>query len=621
MDLLKLVSIGSIDSGKSTLMGRLLFDSESVTSDQLEAVMLASKKRDMMELDLSLFTDGLLAEREQGITIDVAYKYFTRPTRRIVIGDVPGHEQYTKNMITGASTADAALLVVDVDDSFLPQSKRHLTIVSLLQVKHILIVFNKMDKVGYSEKKYNDRREEVLDFAAKLDIHDLQCIPVSALCGDMVVKRGLNLDWYKGSTVLAYLDNIVVASDKNLIDFRFPVQNVVLGSNNFRGYAGMVESGTIRCGEEVVVLPSEKITHVDKIFVAGVNVNKAFSSQPVVLTFKNNIDVSRGDMVVRASNKPFVGQGFEATLFWLGDDDLDLNKEYLLKHATRIVRAKINSLRYGFNVETLSRELVNNLSQNDIGKVKIFTKQELAFDSYLKSKGTGSFLLIDESTGNTVAAGLIDKKIDNSSRLAARKLPFHTLPACSGEVDKKFTNPSIYPAPILWFTGLSGSGKSSIANALAQKLKERGVVLDRLDGDDLRGIFAGELGFTKRDRNINVAVAGFLAKKLSNQGIVVLASFVSPYREARDKIKSNNKNFIEIFINTPLEECERRDVKGLYKKARAGEVDFFTGISDPYEIPINPDLKIDTIELSVDEAVIKIIDFLVEKNFINYGSA
>lgn len=602
IELLKFTTAGSVDDGKSTLIGRLLHDCNAIFEDQLLAVSKASKKRGDEEVDLALLLDGLSDEREQGITIDVAYRYFSTPKRKFIIADVPGHEQYTRNMVTGASTADLALILIDARKGFLIQSKRHLFVAALLGIPHIMIVVNKMDLMDYDQNVYDEIVRDVVNFAAKLEIKDLQFIPVSALTGDMVVERGGKLPWYEGPTLLSYLENVHVMSDRNLIDFRFPVQYVIRPNQDFRGYAGRIEGGVVKKGQKVMVLPSGVTTEVESIIYDDTEVDYAFNSQSVVISLKDEVDVARGNMIVREGNLPEMGREIEANVCWFSEEPMQVNKRYLLKHTTKVVPCFVEELKYRLNIDTLHREEAAGLELNEIGRISVRTNEPLMFDVYSKNRTTGSFIIVDELTNNTVGAGIILNKGKKNTYLR-------------GEGALKMKK-----GGVLWFTGLSGSGKSTIADKLYEYLGERGVMAERLDGDVMRQSLSKDLGFSKEDRYANIERAGFVAGLLAKHGVLVTASFISPYLEQREALRGEVSNYVEIYVNTPLDVCEARDVKGLYARVRSGEIDSFTGISDPYEVPENPDIEILTEEESVDQAVEKIVAYLLENAFIDLTS-
>jgi len=584
-DLITFLTAGSVDDGKSTLIGRLLYDNGSLYRDQKKSIEDAERVEG--ELDFSLVTDGLSAEQEQKITIDVAYRYFSTGKRRFIIADTPGHEEYTRNMVTGASKAHVALILVDARKGMLTQSKRHLFIASLLGIRHIAVVVNKMDCVHYKEEVFENIKKEFLDFSIKLSIPDLQFIPASALKGDMVVERGSHLDWYRGRTVLDYLESVNVTSDRNLVDFRFPVQYVIRPDQDFRGYAGTLASGVVREGDTVIALPSGRMSQVKHIFVGDKLVPYAFAGQSVVITLVDDIDVSRGTMLVRPKNQPMVSDTLDSMLCNLSHDQVTIGKRYLLKIGTSTHRVVVQDIVYRIDVNTLHREQVSELDMNDIGRVVLQSDTPIICDTYEKNKHTGAYILIDTTTKQTVAAGMI-----------------------SGRSAKKTLVTKEVQGRVLWFTGLSGSGKTTIALSVAELLRQKGITVEHLDGDVLRSGITSSLGFSQEDRALNVGIAGFVAKKLSEHGVTVLATFVSPHAKIREAVKQSIPSFIEIYVSTPLAVCEARDVKGLYKKARAGEVASFTGVSDTYEPPEHPDLVLDTETLSVEECAASVIEYL-----------
>ena len=592
--LIRLVAAGSVNDGKSTLIGRLLYDTNSVSKDQLEAARAASDRRGEDEIDLSLLTDGLAAEREQGITIDVAYRYFSLPDRRFIIADVPGHEQYTRNMITGASTADIGILLVDASQGLTEQSKRHLSVASLLGIPHIAMVVNKMDLVDYSGEEFEQIKQEITNFGAKLNIQDLEFIPISALEGDMVVNRGNKMNWYDGPTILSYLENIAVSPDRNLVDFRLPVQ-YVLNNETGRGYSGRIASGSIKQGEKVTVLPSKKESTVKKITSAGEKAQQAQTPESTAIYLEDELDISRGDMLARPGNQPTVGQKFQAQLCWMDEDNLDTDQSYLLKHTAKTVRCELE-LNYRLNIDSLHREEVDQLKLNEIGKVSVTTHKPIMFDPYEKNRNTGNFILIDGQTKDTVAGGMIIQQEESESVT---------------------TNLKLNEAATLWFTGLSGAGKSTIADKLKDELKNRGINSQRLDGDILRDSICSDLGFSEEDRRENINRAGFVAKLLSQNGVLTLASFITPYQDQRAELQDQiGDKFIEVFVDAPLKVCEERDVKGLYQQAREGDIDNFTGISHPYEEPKDPDIHIKSDQISEEQAVEKILQFLQKNNYL-----
>jgi bifunctional enzyme CysN/CysC len=591
MDILRFATAGSVDDGKSTLIGRLLYDSKSIFEDQLEAVERTSADRGEEYTNLALLTDGLRAEREQGITIDVAYRYFATPRRKFIIADTPGHIQYTRNMVTGASTADLAIILVDARKGIVEQSRRHAFLATLLKVPHLVVAVNKMDLVDYDRGVYERIVDEFTAFAAKLDITDLTFIPISALHGDNVVERSGNTPWYEGSSLLHHLEHVHIASDRNLIDVRFPVQYVIRPHkstdpelHDYRGYAGQVAGGVLKPGDEVVHLPSgltTTITHID-----GPNgpVDEAYAPMSVTLRLADDIDISRGDMIARPNNRPEVAQDLEAMVCWMTPDrKLTPRTKLIVKHTTRTARAMVKDLNYRLDVNTLHRdETAGSLSLNEIGRVRLRTQSPLMFDPYRRNRATGSFILVDPVTNNTVGAGMIV----GSEQANVTNVVWH-----SNAVERAERGSS---GMTIWFTGLSGSGKSTVAVELERKLVGAGRPAYLLDGDNLRhGLNAG-LGFSAADRAENVRRVGEVAKLFADAGMVAVVSLVSPYREDRDKVRAAHEaaglRFVEVFVDTPIEVCEARDPKGLYAKARAGEITGFTGVDDPYEPPLRAEL-------------------------------
>jgi bifunctional enzyme CysN/CysC len=591
--LLRIATAGSVDDGKSTLIGRLLYDSKAIFEDQLSAVELTSRGRGQDVPDLALLTDGLRAEREQGITIDVAYRYFATPKRKFIIADTPGHIQYTRNMVTGASTADIALILIDARNGVLEQSRRHAFLASLLGIPHLVVCINKMDLVDFSQERFTEIREDFRRFAMKLEISDLSFIPMSALTGDNVVQRSAAMPWYEGSSLLHHLEEVHVASDRNLIDVRFPVQYVIRPHqssdaelHDFRGYAGTVAGGVIRSGDEVTVLPSGFTTRVSAVWApGGRKLDEAFAGQAVTLELGDDIDVSRGDLICRPHNRPHVGQDIDAMVCWMSSDaTLTPGARYVVQHTTRSTRAVVRELDYRLDVNTLHRDdSADSLSLNEIGRIRLRTQQPLLFDAYRRSRDTGSFILVDEVTNNTVAAGMITGPSQRGSHVV-----WH-----SGSVQR---SERATQGMTVWLTGLSGSGKSTVAAELERRLVASGRPAYLLDGDNLRhGLNAG-LGFSAEDRAENVRRVGEVAKLMADAGLVAIVSLVSPYAADRQQVRESHTQaalpFVEIFVDTPLAVCEARDPKGMYAKARAGEISHFTGIDDPYEAPASPHLRL-----------------------------
>lgn len=587
--LLRIATAGSVDDGKSTLIGRLLFDSKAVFEDQLDAVTRTSRDRGAERTDLSLLTDGLRAEREQGITIDVAYRYFSTAQRNFVIADTPGHEQYTRNMVTGASTADLALVLVDARKGIVRQTRRHAFLAGLLGVRHVVLCINKMDLVEWSRDRYDELCDEFRTFATKLDVPDLTFVPVSALHGDNVVSRTANMPWYEGTSLLHHLEQVHVASDTNLIDARLPVQYVIrpgddAGRSGFRGYAGTIAGGGFAPGDDVVVLPSGFGTRVRNIWgPGGTALEHAYAGAAVCVELDDELDVGRGDMLCRPNNRPLAGHELDAMVCWFDDrSTLDPDARYVLLHTTRSVTARVVRLDYRLEVDTLHRdETATSLALNEIGRVQLRTQQPLLFDPYRRNRTTGSFVLVDDRTGNTVAAGMI-----TGPTLGGTAVVWHA--AEVGRGDRLRTGATV------WLTGLSASGKSTVAVELERRLIAEGIPAYRLDGDNLRHGLNSDLGFGAEDRAENVRRVGAVAQMMADAGLVAICALISPYRADRDRIRRQHEEagvpFLEVFVDTPLAECEARDPKGMYARARAGELTGFTGIDDPYEPPHAPEL-------------------------------
>ncbi|BDU00745.1 adenylyl-sulfate kinase [Nocardia sputorum] len=583
--LLRLATAGSVDDGKSTLIGRLLFDSKTLFTDQLAAVERTSRDRGDDYPNLALLTDGLRAEREQGITIDVAHRYFATPKRKFIIADTPGHVQYTRNMVTGASTADLALILVDARKGVVEQTRRHAFLASLLGIPHLVLCVNKMDLADWSQDRFEEIREEFARFASKLDVSDLTFVPVSALHGDNIVHRGASMPWYEGTPLLHHLEEVHIASDRNLIDSRFPVQYVTRShAQDFRGYAGTVAGGVFKPGDEVAVLPSGFTTTVEAIWgPGGAPVAEAFPPQAVTIQLADELDISRGDLICRPNNRPTAGRDLDAMVCWFAEDtQLTPGATYTIRHTTRAATAEVRSLDYRLDVNTLHRdEHAESLSLNEIGRVQLRTRQPLLFDPYRRNRATGSFILVDDTTNNTVAAGMITGPSLPSSRVV-----WHSTAV---ERDERATR-----GLTVWLTGLSGSGKSTVAVELERRLVAAGRPAFLLDGDNLRHGLNSDLGFSAADREENVRRVGEVAKLFAEAGVVAVVSLISPYRADRDRVRAAHEAagipFLEVFVDTPLAVCEARDPKGMYAKARAGEIRGFTGIDDPYEAPTEAEI-------------------------------
>ena len=621
--LLRFTTTGSVDDGKSTLIGRLLYETNCIFEDQYAAVAKTSEMRGNERVDLALLLDGLAAEREQGITIDVAYRYFTTDKRKFIIADTPGHEQYTRNMITGASNSELAIILIDARHGALTQSKRHGFLISLLQIPHLVVAVNKMDLVDYSEEVFNRIVQEYREFSQKLDIHDITFIPVSALDGDNVTTRSPKMPWYDGHTLLHLLENVHVDADKNFVDFRFPVQNVLRPNLNFRGFAGTIVSGTIKVGEEIAALPSGKTSRIKSIVTYDGELETAVAGQAVTLTLEDEIDISRGDMIVRSHNLPQVNNEFDATICWMDEVPMDRRGHYLLKHTTQKVKAFISGINYKIDVNTLHRQEAESLGLNEIGRLSIRTSQPLFFDNYKTNHGTGSFILIDPLTNRTVAAGMIRGDTRTVSDVSpGRRAETHRSSNVKWEegliTRAAWEKRNGHKGAVLWFTGLSGSGKSTVARKVVATLFEQGCQVAMLDGDNVRHGLCGDLEFSDRDRSENIRRVGETAKLFFEQGNIVACTFISPFREDRDFVRSilPAGSFLEVHIKCDIEVCKRRDPKGLYKKAMAGEIKDFTGITSPYEEPENPEIVVETDIDHVDAILAKIMTHLKDQGII-----
>ena len=607
--LLRIATAGSVDDGKSTLIGRLLYDSKAVMEDQWASVERASEERGHEYTDLALVTDGLRAEREQGITIDVAYRYFATPKRKFIIADTPGHIQYTRNMVTGASTAQLVIVLVDARHGLLEQSRRHAFLASLLGIQHIVLAVNKMDLIDWDKEKFESIRDEFHSFAARLDVQDVATIPISALHGDNVVTRSDQTTWYEGPALLSHLEEVYIAGDRNLVDVRFPVQYVIRPQTHehqdHRSYAGTVASGVMRPGDEVVVLPTGKNTRITSIDGPTGPVAEAFPPMAVSVSLADEIDISRGDMIARTNNHPRVAEEFDATVCWMADSSaLEPGREYVIKHTTRSTRARITALEYRLDVNTLHRDKsATALKLNELGRISLRTQVPLLLDEYTRNASTGSFILIDPDTNGTVAAGMVlrDVSVQTASPNTVRHASLVTV------ADR------VVRGRTVWLTGLSGAGKSSVAMLVERKLIEKGIPAYVLDGDNLRHGLNADLGFSMADRAENLRRLAHVATLLADSGQIVLVPAISPLAEHRELAREVHANagfdFVEVFCDTPLAECEKRDPKGLYAKARAGEITHFTGIDSPYQRPKNPDLRL-TSDRPLDELAESVIDLL-----------
>jgi bifunctional enzyme CysN/CysC len=615
IDLLRFITCGSVDDGKSTLIGRLLHDTRQVFDDQLSAVANDSRRWGTTgEVpDLALLVDGLQAEREQGITIDVAYRYFSTPRRKFIVADCPGHEQYTRNMATGASTAEAAVVLVDAEKGIRVQTRRHAHIVALLGVSNIILAVNKMDRIGYDKAKYEAIAGEFAGYAHKLGVSNVEVIPVSALAGVNVVARGAKeTPWYSGRTLLEALEGIEVARDGGLKELRFPIQLVSRPDANFRGFAGTIASGEIAVGDTVLALPSRKTSKVREITTADGPLKIAGAEQAVTVVLEDEIDLSRGDVLVHPDHRPTLARTFDAHLIWMGEAPLLPGKRYEFKIGARYVKGLVDSIQHRIDVNDLSTREAEALDLNGLARVRIALEEPVAIDDYKVSRATGSFIIIDLLHFGTVGAGMVI-----APHAQAKTTDVVWQPA---KVKAKIrANQKNQRPAVVWFTGLSGSGKSTLANALEQALVQRGHHSYLLDGDNVRHGLNRDLGFSDADRNENIRRIGEVSALMVDAGLIVITAFISPFRADRNLIRDRigDPQFIEVYLSTSLEECERRDPKGLYVKAREGKIREFTGIDSPYEPPIAPQLSIDTSKYAVGAAVDQIVRYLENKGFLH----
>ncbi|MCP5021461.1 MAG: sulfate adenylyltransferase subunit CysN [bacterium] len=603
--LLRFITCGSVDDGKSTLIGRLLYDSHMVFEDHLSSLQTDSAKVGTQgaDIDLALLLDGLTAEREQGITIDVAYRFFSTEKRKFIVADTPGHEQYTRNMVTGASTADAAILMVDARKGVLTQTRRHSYIVSLLGIKHIIVAINKMDLVDFSEETFETIKQEFGDFARRIDLEDVTFIPVSALDGDNVTALSDKMPWYKGQTLMQYLETVPVGDTAAASAFRFPVQWVNRPNLDFRGFSGRIVGGSIKPGDAIRVLPSGTTSTVDRIVTMDGDLSEAVAGQSVTLTLADEIDASRGDLICAAESPAEVADQFEAHIVWMHEDEMLPGRPYLIKIGTRVVGATLAHPKYRVDVNNLDHLAANTLALNEIGVCNISLDRKIPFDPYANNRDTGGFIIIDKLTQNTIGAGLLHFSLRRS----------HNIHWQDVKVDKdlRATQGNHKPG-VIWFTGLSGSGKSTIADIVESKLHAMGVRTYLLDGDNIRHGLNRDLGFTDADRVENIRRIAEVSALMVDAGMIVLTAFISPFRAerrlARERVEEDE--FLEVHVDTPLAIAEERDVKGLYAKARAGDLKNFTGIDSPYEAPESPEVRVDTSELTPEEAADQIIEDL-----------
>ncbi len=590
-DLLRLLTAGSVDDGKSTLIGRLLFDSKKLYEDQLDALTRDSKREGHAgeDIDYALLLDGLKAEREQGITIDVAYRYFSTSKRKFIIADTPGHEQYTRNMITGGSTANLAILLADARKGVITQTKRHTFLVSLLGIKHIVLAVNKMDLVDFKQEVYDQICEDYKNFTTTLDIPDITFIPVSALKGDNVVDKSDRMTWYHGKSMLEFLETVHVSSDRNFEDLRFPVQYVIRPTLDYRGFAGKVASGIIKIGDEVMALPSQKTSKVTSIITSEGEVEYAFPPQSASFTLADEIDISRGEMVVHPNSRPHIERHFEAMLVWMEEMPMDKYTQFYIKHNSHSAKAKIDEIKYKVDVNTLEKSEVDHFELNEIGRVVITTTKPLLFDPYKNNRQTGSFILIDPMTNNTVAVGMILDKLNvkNLSSRITDKERVHI--AESGSLLKTEQREKQYDqkAQTIWITGLHGSGKNELAYSLEKELFNMGKVVVVLDGKSVRSGLSRELDYSPADRAEHLRRVAHMCKLLNDQGIIVIASFISPKENIRQQVKEiiGKERFKLVYMDADIEYCRKNDLYGLYKLADENKLSYLAGVDEDYDKP------------------------------------
>ena len=622
-ELLRFLTCGSVDDGKSTLIGRLLYDSKMIYEDQLAAVQRDSAVHGTTggDFDPALLTDGLKAEREQGITIDVAYRYFSTARRKFIIADTPGHEQYTRNMATGASTCDLAIILVDARHGVVEQTKRHSFITSLLGIKHVLVAINKMDLVDYSQEIFEQIKSDYAKFAARMSVEDLHFIPMSALLGDNVVEAGENMPWYEGGTLMHMLETVHIASDRNLIDFRFPIQFVNRPNLDFRGFCGTIASGVIRKGDEVVTLPAQKSSRVKEIVTMDGNVDEAFAPMSITLTLEDEIDVSRGDMLVHPANMPRSEQKFDAMIVWMDEKPLVPGKQYAIKHTSKEVAGTVDTLRYRVDVNTLRRQDSPTLKLNEIGRCHLTLNQPIMYDGYRRNRATGAFIVMDRLNNTTVAAGMILDRVtsDDQNDYWDDTSTNQHLRSSTGEVTLEERSARFGQRPLtLLLTGLTGSGKTTLAYALERRLFDQGRSAMVVDGQNLRLGLNKDLGFSQEDRSENLRRTVEVSRLLNAAGMISICAFVAPNRAIRQRFREAfpQDQFMLVHLAAPIEVCRERDSEGMYAKAESGEVENFPGVSIEYEPPRNSDLTLSTDKISVEQCVDEIMELLTAREAI-----
>ena len=601
LDTLRFITCGSVDDGKSTLIGRMLYEAQMIFEDQVASLKNESKKIGTQggDIDFALLVDGLAAEREQGITIDVAYRFFSTDRRKFIVADTPGHEQYTRNMVTGASTADVAVILIDARQGVLTQTRRHSMICSALGIKNVVLAINKMDLIGYSQETYNQIEADYRAFADELNFESITPIPMSALKGDNVVERSKETEWFHGPTLIGFLETVDTRTSLAEKPFRLPVQWVNRPNLDFRGFSGTVESGQIQVGQAVRILPSGETANVKSIVLFKDELIKAEAGQAVTVTLDREVDTSRGDVIAAAESPSEVSDQFELELVWMDQEPGYVGRSYLMKLGTSVINAQITDIKHKININTFEKLSASKLELNDLSIVTLKTARPVPYEQYKNCAGLGGLILIDRMSNQTVAAGMIEFALRRASNVHTHKL----------DVDKESRQRlNGHSSKVLWFTGLSGSGKSTIANALEKELHQKGIRTYILDGDNVRHGLNKDLGFTDADRIENIRRISEVAKLMVDAGIVVITAFISPFKAERQMAREmfDADEFVEIFVNTPLDVAESRDPKGLYKKARKGEIPNFTGINSPYEEPEKAELTLNT-EASVDDLVAQII--------------
>ncbi|MEM9368127.1 MAG: sulfate adenylyltransferase subunit CysN [Planctomycetota bacterium] len=619
--LLRFITCGSVDDGKSTLIGRLLYDSKMIYEDQLAQIEADSKVVGTVggNFDPALLTDGLKAEREQGITIDVAYRYFSTAKRKFIIADTPGHEQYTRNMATGGSTADLAIILIDARHGVLTQTKRHSFIVSLLGIRHVVVAINKMDLVDFDEGRFNEIIDEYRAFATRLDLPDVHFIPISALNGDNVVDRSEKSPWYEGSTLMNLLESVYIGSDRNLKDFRMPVQYVNRPNLDFRGFCGTISSGIIRKGEEVMVMPSGKSSKVKEIVTYDGNLDEAFAPLSVTLTLEDEIDASRGDMLVRSGNVPRSASAIDAMVVWMNEEAMVPGKTYLIKHTSQTVPGTIQTLNYKVDVNTLHRSPAPTLELNEIGRVRLELSAPVHHDAYSRNRSTGAFIVVDRISNATVAAGMILDRGGSKASVWDEDLSAASDDASVSEVtsDERAARFGQKPATVL-LTGLTGSGKTAIARAVERQLFDSGRAVAVVDGEHVRRGLSRDLGFSAEDRSENLRRSAHLAHALNEAGVICIASFVAPSADVRSKVGQliGEDRFLTVHVATPVELCRQRDSKGQYAQADAGDLPHFPGVTANYDAPEDANLTVDTTSDTVATCANAIVDMLKDKGIV-----